>query len=295
VTSGKRAVVLGGRSGLLGMALTAALGRAGWTAHPVGRADFDPFDQGRLRDFCREVKADAVFNAVAYTAVDRAEDERDDAFRLNRNLPRLLGLTMRELALPLVHFSTDFVFDGRKEAPYTPDDAPAPESVYGQSKLAGEQALFESAPPGLLVVRTSWLFGPGKGNFVATILGLARDRDRLSVVADQTGSPSYTPDLAENAVRLLESGASGLFHLASSGKATWCELAAEAVSLAGLPCRVEAITTAEWPTKAKRPRYSVLDLDAFVAATGVTPRPWEQGLRDYIFKDLGLPPGDGDD
>lgn len=288
MTSDKRAVVLGGRSGLLGMSLTRALALAGWTPLPVGRADFDPFDQGRLRDYCKETRADAVFNAVAYTAVDKAEDERDEAFRLNRNLPRLLGLTMRELALPLVHFSTDFVFDGKKDAPYTPKDAPAPESAYGQSKLAGEQALFEAAPGGLLVIRTSWLFGPGKGNFVSTILGLAKDRDRLTVVADQTGSPSYTPDLALNAVKLLESGASGLFHLASSGKATWCELAAEAVSLAGLNCRVDPITTEQWPTRARRPRYSVLDLDDFTEATGVIPRPWEQGLRDYVFKDLGL-------
>lgn len=295
MTRGKRAVVLGGRSGLLGQALSGALEKRGWTAHPVGRGDFDPFDQGRLRDYCREVKADAVFNAVAYTAVDKAEDERDEAFRLNRNLPRLLGLTMRELAIPLVHFSTDFVFDGKKDSPYTPKDTPAPESIYGQSKLGGEHALFEAAPPGLLVIRTSWLFGPGKGNFVATILGLARDRDRLTVVADQTGSPSYTPDLAENSVALLEAGASGLFHLASSGKATWCELAAEAVSLAGLNCRVEPITTAQWPTKAKRPQYSVLDLDDFTAATGLTPRPWEQGLRDYVFKDLGLPADDSGD
>jgi len=291
---GKRAVVLGGRSGLLGSALTTALDKAGWTAFPVGRADFDPFDQGSLRDFCRENTIGAVFNAVAYTAVDKAEDERDEAFRLNRNLPRLLGLTVRELGIPLVHFSTDFVFDGKKDAPYTPQDEPAPESVYGQSKLAGEQALFEIAPAGLLVARTSWLFGPGKGNFVATILRLAKERDKLTVVADQTGSPSYTPDLAANSVALLESGASGLFHLASSGKATWCELAAEAVSLAGLNCRVEPITTAEWPTKAKRPHYSVLDLDEFTAATGLTPRPWEQGLRDYVFNDLGLSAG-GDD
>ncbi|EPR41465.1 dTDP-4-dehydrorhamnose reductase [Desulfovibrio sp. X2] len=281
-------MVLGGRSGLLGRALCEALTAAGWEALPVGRSDFDPFDQGKLRDHCREHEASAIFNTVAYTAVDKAEDDRDEACRLNRNLPRLIGLTARELAVPLVHYSTDFVFDGRKDAPYTPEDKPSPESVYGQTKLAGEQVLFEIDSPGLLVIRTSWLFGPGKENFVSKILHLAKERDKLSVVADQTGSPTYTPDLAVNSVLLLESGASGLFHLCSSGKATWCELAAEAIKLAGLRCRVEPITSAEWPAKAKRPRYSVLDLDKFTHATGATPRPWEQGLRDYVFRDLGL-------
>ncbi|EPR34591.1 dTDP-4-dehydrorhamnose reductase [Alkalidesulfovibrio alkalitolerans DSM 16529] len=295
MSAARVALVLGGRHGLLGQALTKALPLAGWRAVALGREDFDPFDQGALRETCQREQATAIFNTVAYTAVDQAEDDRDAAFRLNRNLPRLLGLSARELGIALVHFSTDFVFDGKKDTPYTAKDNPAPESVYGQSKLAGEQALLEIAPPDLLIIRTSWLFGPGKANFVSKILDLAHTRDKLTVVADQTGSPTYTPDLAKNSVVLLDSGARGLFHLASGGKATWCELAAQAVHLAGYPCRVEPIATDAWPAKAKRPRFSVLDLDAFTEATGIVPRPWEQGLRDYIFTDLALGDALGED
>jgi dTDP-4-dehydrorhamnose reductase len=182
-----------------------------------------------------------------------------------------------------VHYSTDFVFNGRKSSPYTPEDQPAPSSVYGQTKLQGERELLALGLPSLLIIRTSWLFGPCKTNFVTRILELAASRPELSVVHDQVGSPSYTPDLAANSLALLDQGATGIFHLANAGRASWCELATEAVRGADLPCRIKPIPSSEYPQKACRPAYSVLDLGAFSAVTGITPRPWLQALREFLF------------
>lgn len=281
--SARRAVILGGRTGLLGMSLTRAAEEAGWEALPMGRADVDPTDTAALRAHLESAQPDVVFNTVAYTAVDKAEDEPKAAFLLNKALPCNLGKLSRDLGFRLVQYSTDFVFDGRKKTPYEPDDPTGPACVYGESKLAGEQALLDIAPDGLLIVRTSWLFGPGKGNFVRTILTLAEERQELGVVHDQVGSPTYTPDLAASSLALADTGAQGIFHLANCGQASWCELAAEAVNLVGLNCAVNPITSADYPQKAQRPAFSVLSNEKFKAATGITPRPWAQALRDYVF------------
>ena len=226
-----------------------------------------------------------VFNTVSYTQVDRAEDEPDAAWRLNRDFPAALGRIAPKVGFRLVHYSTDFVFDGRKTQPYTLSDEPNPLSVYGKSKLAGENALLRSGLSGLLILRTAWLFGPGRKNFVLTILTLAKSREQLGVVHDQIGSPTYTVDLAKNTLRLLDApDAQGIFHLVNSGQASWCELAAEAVKLAGLSCTVNAITTAEYPTKAVRPAFSVLSTEKYTQRTGHTPRSWLQALQDYVFQ-----------
>lgn len=279
----RSAVVLGGKTGLLGQALCMAMTRRGWTVHAPGRADLDLFDRPAVEDYLTRTGADILFNTVAYTKVDQAEDEPSEAARLNRQLPLVLGQAARNAGVRLVHYSTDFVFNGRKTTPYTIEDQPDPRSVYGSTKLQGERELLALGLPGLLIIRTSWLFGPCKINFVTRILELAAARPELSVVHDQVGSPSYTPDLAANSLALVESGAAGLFHLANSGQASWCELAAEAVRGADLPCRVKPITSAQYPQKAVRPAYSVLDLSKFTAATGITPRPWLQALREFLF------------
>ncbi|MGE4551869.1 MAG: dTDP-4-dehydrorhamnose reductase [Desulfovibrionaceae bacterium] len=282
--------VLGGRRGLLGQAMVAALTEAGARPLPLGREDLDPLARpealsARLADLLDEERPPALVNAVAYTQVDKAEDEPEAAFRLNRDLPALLASLAAPRGVAVVHFGTDFVFDGRRHSPYDEDQEPRPLSVYGQSKLAGERAVLESGARAL-VARTAWLFGPGKGNFVHKILTLAATRKTLGVVHDQMGSPTYTPDLARHTVQLMAAGAVGLFHVVNSGRASWCELAAEAVSAAGLHCRVEPIPTSAYPTKATRPAFSVLDTARFTRATGVTPRPWLQALRDYVFRDL---------
>lgn len=279
----RSAVVLGGRTGLLGQALSMAITRRGWTVHAPGREDLDLFDRPAVEEFLARSGAEVLFNTVAYTKVDQAEDEPAEASRLNRQLPLVLGKAARNAGVPLVHYSTDFVFNGKKTTPYVSGDQPAPSSVYGQTKLQGERELLALDLPNLLIIRTSWLFGPCKINFVTRILELAATRPELSVVHDQIGSPSYTPDLAANSLALLDRGATGVFHLANAGQASWCELATEAVRGADLPCRIKPIPSSEYPQKACRPSYSVLDLSAFTAVTGITPRPWLQALREFLF------------
>lgn len=279
-------LVLGGKTGMLGQALMDALAKAGHPAVAQGRDDVDLTSREALTAYLETVNPGVVFNAVAYTQVDKAEDEPDEAARLNKTLPEHLAHLSASMGFKLIHFSTDFVFDGKGQEPYEVDAPTGPVSVYGRTKLAGEKAIQSVNPPGWTICRTAWLFGPGRKNFITTILNLCRSRDTLNVVDDQIGSPTCTVDLALHAVQLLDAGASGLFHVVNVGEASWCELATEAVRLTGLPCKVSPIPTSGYPTKAARPAWSVLSTAAFTAATGVTPRPWAKALRDYIFKDL---------
>ncbi|BDV00732.1 NAD(P)-dependent oxidoreductase [Thermodesulfomicrobium sp. WS] len=274
------ALVFGGRTGLLGQALCAALTQAGWRAVPIGRTDVDLWDVDALRALVTQVRPQVVFNAIAYTAVDRAEDEPQEAWRVNALFPRLLGQAVG--TAHLVHYSTDYVFDGRATRPYLPTDPVNPQCVYGRTKLEGETELTRLGLARLTIVRTAWLFGPGRMNFVARILELARSRPELTIVHDQVGSPTFTPDLAAASLALVQAGATGIFHAVNAGQASWCELAAEAVHVAGIACPVRPITSAEYPQKAARPAYSVLDTTSLTAATGMTPRSWALALREYI-------------
>lgn len=282
----KKALVFGGRTGLLGKILTKALERRGAETLPLSRSDLDPLDEKAVRRLLQKEKPDFVFNAVAYTQVDLAEDEPEQAYLLNRDLPALLSRQCRDSESLLIHFSTDFVFDGLKDGPYVETDPPGPQSVYGRSKLDGERALSDSGYAEILIIRTAWLFGPKKMNFVKKILQLAEERDRLTVVDDQSGSPTYAPDLAKGSIELAETGARGIFHLANSGSTTWHGLASKAVALAGLDCVVKPVPTSAYPTKAKRPANSILNTDKFTKATGTKPRPWEEALEEYILREL---------
>ncbi|WP_428569321.1 MAG: dTDP-4-dehydrorhamnose reductase [Solidesulfovibrio sp. DCME] len=278
-----RAIVLGGKTGLLGRPLTAALTAAGFAVRPTTRSELDPFDAGAVAAALEAFEATHLFNTVAYTAVDAAEDDSEAAYRLNRDLPGLLARACGPARAVLVHYSTDFVFGGDAHVPYKEEDPTDPRSVYGASKLAGERAIQEAGLPRYQILRTAWLFGPGKKNFVATILGLARTRPELSVVADQVGSPTCTLDLAAWSAALAATDATGIFHAVGSGQASWCELAAEAVIAASLPCRVLPIPSSGYPQKAWRPRYSVLDNGKLAAAIGYAPRSWLQSLREYVY------------
>lgn len=279
----RTAIVLGGKTGLFGRPLVQTLQDAGWTVYAPGREDFDLFNTDALAAYIDTCEPTMLFNTVAYTQVDKAEDEPDEARRVNQGLPSAIGRILRTRPVRCLHISTDFVFNGKSDTPYTETDIPDPQSVYGKTKLDGEKALLEHIPDRTIIARTAWLFGPGKKNFVQTILNLCKDRTALNVVHDQTGSPTYTIDLAAMCLALANSRANGVFHLVNRGQASWCELAAEATTLAEMSCAINAITSQEYPQKALRPPYSVLDTSLFTEVTGITPRPWIQALRDYIF------------
>lgn len=286
--SAGRAIILGGQTGLVGRPLTRVLAAAGYAVMPTTRTELDPFDAEAVARAIESFEATHLFNTVAYTAVDAAEDDRDAAYRLNGFLPGLLARECRRSGTRLVHLSTDFVFDGTGHTPYREDDAVNPQSIYGSSKLAGERAVADSGLTDFQILRTAWLYGPGKKNFVATMLGLAKDREELRVVADQIGSPTYTVDLAGWMKDLAGTEARGIFHAVGSGQASWCELAAEAVAASGLACRVTPITSDQYPQKAKRPPYSVLDNHKLATAIGRTPRTWGVTVREYVYEQMQL-------
>ncbi len=286
MTGFKRALVLGGKTGLVGQALMASLHQSGWETEGTGRADIDytaPDAGKRLEAMVERVMPTCIFNAVGYTAVDAAEDHPDEADLLNRAVPTMVGRAVKRFPCQLVHFSTDFVFNGRKKTPYTIDDPTDPLSVYGKSKLAGEKALLALDLPNCIIVRTAWLFGPGKDNFISKILRACKGKSSISVVHDQIGSPTYTLDLAQYTLKLVETQKSGIFHIVNSGGASWCELASEACRLTQEECVITPIPSSGYPQKAVRPAYSVLDTSSLERATGIVPRPWIQALADYIY------------
>jgi len=287
--SAPKALVLGGHTGLLGQALMEELARCAWPAVPFGRQDGQILDMKFLARAVKRIAPDVIFNTIAWTQVDPAEEQPSEAADLNRGFVAGLAHCIRGSSIRMVHYSTDFVFDGAKQTPYSVEDAPNPESVYGATKLAGEQALGILPPEQYCIVRTAWLFGPGRKNFVSTILDACRKRDSINVVHDQIGSPTYTRDLAQWSLKLAELEAGGLFHAVNGGQASWCDLACEAVSLAQVPCRVDPISSAQWPQKAKRPPFSVLDTGRLTRVTGLVPRPWPLALREYLYREY-LPP-----
>jgi dTDP-4-dehydrorhamnose reductase len=222
-----------------------------------------------------------VLNCAAYTKVDLAESEPERAEAVNGKGPQLIGRMCADYSAHCVHFSTDFVFDGRATHPYRPDDRTDPISVYGQTKLRGEQQWGQ----GHLIIRTAWLYGPGGPNFVQTMLNAARAGKPLKVVNDQTGSPTFTHDLAEATLNLIDAGARGIFHVTDSGHTTWYDFTRAILEEFDLKADLSPTTSAEWkqtrPNSATRPAYSVLDCSDYERLTGKKLPHWRDGLHRY--------------
>ncbi len=226
---------------------------------------------------------DGVIHAAAFTAVDLAEERESDARRVNEDATRELARAAARAGAPLVLVSTDFVFDGAATRPYREDDPVRPLSAYGRTKLGAELAAREAHPAGTRIVRTQWLYGPRGKHFPGTILALARERSELKVVHDQVGSPTSTLELAPALWDVLARGAAGVYHAACEGQASWYELAAATLELAGVRnVRVLPCSTAEFPRPAVRPRYSVLDCTRLSALRGRRLAPWRSALQTFL-------------
>jgi dTDP-4-dehydrorhamnose reductase len=278
-----RAVVVGA-GGQLGRELARQLGdERAWSG---GRTELDVTNQNAVVTVLERVRPDVVFNAAAYNRVDKAEVEPARALEVNALAARGLALAARETGARIVHFSTDYVFDGESDRPYREDDAPHPVSVYGISKLTGE-LMVELADPAHLIVRTSGVIGAGGsrqkgGSFVERILARAREGQPLRVVCDQTFAPTVATDLAAAAIALARAGARGLVHVTNEGVCTWHELAVCALERAGIAADVEKITSADLALPAQRPGYSVLDTRRS-RELGLAPlRPWREALADLV-------------
>jgi dTDP-4-dehydrorhamnose reductase len=281
------ALLVTGAGGQLGTELVAAAaGAAGVTAVcGLGSAELDITDGQLVCDtvsrFAARHPGAVVVNAAAYTAVDAAETDQDTAYQVNAVGPGLLAAACAERGVPLVHVSTDYVFDGDTTRPYEPSDPPAPRTAYGRTKLAGERAVLSASCRGY-VVRTAWVYGAHGSNFVRTMAGLERSRPTVSVVADQHGSPTWSADLARGLLELaLSTGRvpPGVLHCTNSGVTSWHGFAqAIFTELGADPARVLPCTSADFPRPAARPRYSVLSPASWTAA-GLTPlRPWREAL-----------------
>ena len=286
-------VLVTGREGQVVRSLAErARGRAGVEILAIGRPELDLESPATVREAVVAARPDVVVNAAAYTAVYQAVDEPERAFRINGEAAGELAAAAREAGAGFIQISTDYVFDGSAEGAYAETSALRPLGVYGRSKLLGEERVRE-AHPDATIVRTSWVYSPYGRNFVRTMLALAETRDELNVVADQIGCPSSALDLAKGILALVEaraaagsSGSGETYHLAGTGTASWAELASvifEEAAARGLPAAaVRPIPTAEWPTRAERPRNSVLDSSKFERDFGYRAPPWRASVAEVV-------------
>jgi dTDP-4-dehydrorhamnose reductase len=280
-------VVVTGANGQLGTDLCRALHNFDVIA--LTHVDIEIADIASVRESILKHKPAVIINTAAYVRVDDCEDEKDKAFRVNALGARNVAVVAQELGAKLVHISTDYVFGGEIEprtTPYTEFDTPVPLSIYGKSKLAGEN-LVRHLCQKHFIIRSSGLFGvagsSGKGgNFIETMLRLAKERDELKVVNDQVFSPTYTKDLAWKIAQLITTDYYGIFHITNRGACSWYEFTKEMLRLAGLKTSVVPITSDQYPQKARRPRYSVLD-NSHLRLLGMDDmRPWQEALKDYL-------------
>lgn len=285
-------ILVTGANGQLGREAVLTLQADGVRCVALGRDEVDFSRPGSVAGAIADYAADWVINCAAYTGVDSAESDREQAFTVNRDAARAVAEGVRRSGGRLLHVSTDFVFDGEKSRPYKEDDATAPLGIYGRSKLEGEQAVREVIPDAV-ILRTAWVYGVHGRNFVKTILRLATEREELRVVDDQIGTPSWTADIVKAMRRLMAVEAVGTYHFTNEGTASWYDFAREIVEFArqaGFPVvagRIVPIPTEEFPTPARRPAYSVLSKVRIRAALDYQIPHWRSSLH-AMLKQLAI-------
>jgi dTDP-4-dehydrorhamnose reductase len=275
-----------GSGGRLGAALVRAY-RKKFEVTGFNRAGLDLANPDVIHRAFDDLKFDILINAAAFTNVDLCETEKDQAFAINAEAPRLLAEICRDKNAKLIHVSTDYVFDGQKRQPYAEDEAANPISAYGESKRAGEKFVLQTSDRHL-VLRVSWVFGPDRPSFVDTMIKRACSEEKIEAIADKWATPTYTADIAELLPRVFDVGA-GILHLANSGQCTWQEYAQYALDCcraAGVPVKartVGALKLADMKNwLARRPVYSVLSTAKYQGLTGIQPRSWREAVADYI-------------
>jgi len=282
-----RRIIVIGAKGRLGAALTREYQRA-FSVKAFARSQLDLGKLDQVRSTLSETEFDLLINCAALTNVDYCESNRDEAFLINAEAPRLLAEICRQKSAALIHISTDYVFDGRQDSPYTEEDTPRPLSVYAESKLAGEEETLRISQNNL-VIRLSWVFGPDKPSFIDKIIQRARENETVTAVADKFSSPTYTLDVADWLRLAWENDAHGILHLANNGGCSWQEWAQYAIDVCynlGIPLKTErigAVSLADMKNfVARRPARTVLSTAKFAAFTGVQPRHWREAVAEYI-------------
>ncbi|MGN7742796.1 dTDP-4-dehydrorhamnose reductase [Pseudomonas sp. 22526] len=288
--SGRLKILISGQHGQVSQALQQCLGNQHELIVP-GRGLLDLTQPDAIRQQVRNLRPQLIINAAAHTAVDQAESEPELAFAINASAPGVFAEEARELGIPLIHYSTDYVFDGSKQAPYTEDDEPNPLSVYGQSKLAGERAI-SAAGGAHLILRTSWVYSNTGKNFLLTMQRLLQEKPHLRVVADQIGAPTWASTIAASTAALIErwqagqSEAWGTYHLTAAGETSWFGFAqaiGEHLLAQGKACAtLEAIPSSAYPTPAPRPLNSRLDCSRLAREWGVRQPQWRSALHECL-------------
>ena len=278
--------------------VTGANGQLGWelgqlaAAYPafefvlVDRSQLDLAFPESFEKIVQTIAPDCIINTAAYTAVDKSETEKALSYTVNATAVQALASICKNLAIPFITYSTDYVFDGEATKPYTISTKVDPVNFYGSTKAAGEKMAME-ANEDTIVIRTSWVFSSHGNNFVKTMMRLMKERAQLNIVADQKGRPTYAKDLAIATMHMIEAmnagkSIKGLYHFANQGETTWFEFAAKINAIAGLTCEVQPIETKDFPTPAKRPSYSVLDTSKIEQDLAIDIRHWENALNDCI-------------
>lgn len=280
-------LVIGSR-GMLGTDLVGLLTESGLDTVGLDLDQVDIGDYASVRAAADKYRPSVLINAAALTDVDGCESRAELAFQVNGEGPANLARAARECDVYLVHLSTDYVFDGKKRAPYLEDDSIHPLGVYAKSKALGEQRVREALPDNHCIVRTQWLFGLHGKNFVETILSLAGRQKVIRVVNDQHGSPTYSPDLSSAILTLCIKRVRGTIHVTNSGETTWYDFAARIVQRSAAPAIVDPMSSAELDRPAPRPAYAVLDNSRFISVSGGPLRRWEEALDDYLEKRKSL-------
>jgi len=282
-------ILLLGKNGQIGWELQRTLTPLGEII-ALGREELDLVDEKAIRNMVRLISPDLIVNAAAYTAVDKAEEEQEQAMAINGIAPGILAEEAALCKAALVHYSTDYVFDGTKRTPYTEDDIPNPVNFYGTTKLAGERAIQETEVSHL-IFRTSWVYGLRGKNFLLTILRLARERNELKIVNDQVGSPTWCRTVAEVTASILEQNVfekkkQRNYHLTEMGKTTWYGFARNIldyfIQLTNKKVELKAITTEEYPTPARRPMYSILSCDKLMQHFSLALPDWDNTLKQIL-------------
>ena len=280
-------ILITGANGMLGYDLKEVL--ADYDVITTGSKDLDITNYNIIVSKFDELKPDFVINSAAYTAVDDCETHFEDAYNVNAIGPKNLAIACKDYDIPLVHISTDYVFNGQKNTPLVEDDEIGPKSAYGKTKLAGEEFIYENTEK-YYILRTAWLYGYYGNNFVKTMLSLAEDHDEVSVVYDQVGSPTFTHDLALSIRELVEyyennkkdMSKYGIYHLTNSAECSWYEFTKEFYKLANLNTKVKPVTTEEFPRPAPRPNYSVLSNEKWIKAGFKPMRNYKEAVKDYL-------------
>jgi len=273
-------ILVTGSDGLVGTNILPYLAKH-FEIIPVTEKQWDILDRNLGEEIFHTHRPDILINLAAVTNVDMCEEATELAFRVNAEGAGLIAGLCHKHNVKLLHFSTDYVFDGTSTRPYTEEDTPNPLSVYGRSKFLGENEVMKNHPPSL-IIRTEWVYGKGGENFITKVTKIAREKGKVEVVNDQTGAPTFALDLAEPVRSLLTQNRSGVYHVTNSGTCTWFQFAKTIFSILGIDVPCLPIKSADIPWRAPRPAYSVLDCSKFKNDTGLSVRHWREALIQYL-------------